>query len=492
MNGRSERGAAANAVAPGHGSSPLLDANNVRAAAPKANGREVVPADLEPALPSGDDGRINFRVVWTLTSMSLGIGLFAIPSAFLKLGAAQGAIWVVLMGCAANFAQQRLLDVAAEHSLTSYEDLAEKAFGRIGRLSIMVIILVTTFIASVSYMGSSRQLLLSVIVSFLLEVDTVEPGSNIEVLGFTKNNVVLVVLTAAVMPLCVSNTMTEKAWISKAGVFCMGGAAILFMGFCAAVLIRGCHGPHDQCGDRAPMMTTDVGDIFQYTATLAFSFSMIFALLPTMSESMQNGDVDVQQAAKLTKRNIQCSVGLSCGLYVLIGLVGVLTYGSFMQSLGLDNLPMVEPLPQMIVCMAGVISALLVPIVSFPTVGALETFARMCLRRPDWNIRPGIVALLGCLIVLVDAFVPTHIAFQLTGSLGLAMAAYIMPCLLFLRLDSRHSCGNWRKILASVVLAFGLLLFFGSTPITVYRMLQGGGDDGQAVSLLHWLKQELC
>lgn len=232
-------------------------------------------------------------------------------------------------------------------------------------------------------------------------------------------------------------------------------------------------------------MTSSIADTLQYTATLAFSFSMVFAVFPVLEERVVDGQV--ANAVAIMKPAVVASIGLSCCVYLLVGLVGVFTFGTATKSIALNNLALSHPLTQVIFLVVGATTTLLVAIISFPVIASVELLAEMARpsRTLSVNTRPLIVTAIGFVAVLVDTFLPTKIAFALGGSLGLAMCAYIMPCLLFFKLDQRS--GFWNRGVVAVVLLFGCVLFFGSTPVTVGRLIHG--DSGPAPQPL---SQLLC
>mmetsp|Transcript_66959 Transcript_66959/g.217907 ORF Transcript_66959/g.217907 Transcript_66959/m.217907 type:complete len:219 (+) Transcript_66959:104-760(+) len=102
------------------------------------------------------------------------------------------------------------------------------------------------------------------------------------------------------------------------------------------------------------------------------------------------------------------------------------------------------------------------------------------------GIRMWLVIVIGAAMVLVDAFVPTKIAFTLCGALGLSMGAYVVPCVLFLRLNSSGRTAKLLRVATLVVLVFGLTLLFGSTPVTVVNALgeKGGAAARKLMDLL--------
>merc|ERR1719327_934755 len=89
----------------------------------------------------------------------------------------------------------------------------------------------------------------------------------------------------------------------------------------------------------------------------------------------------------------------------------------------------------------------------------------MCRGRPlGPRARPFLVAVICVLEVVIDSVVPTKVAFPLCGAIGLSLSVYIMPCLIFLRLDTSS---RWYRRASLLIMVFGLLLLLGSTPVTV-------------------------
>lgn len=446
----------------------------------------------------------DLRAVWQLTSMSLGIGIFAIPYCFYVLGSIHGAAWVVFMAYLANFAQQRLLDVAAEHHISSYEGLAQHAFGTSGKLIMAILTAVTTFIAMLSYLSAARELLLSAAVAFLLDVDVNAHEQKVKVLSDNKSVVLLALLTASVMPLLISPKMGDNEWISRGGVLCMCCAALFFMGACVVTLAT-----TGRSSTAPALFNGSVADIFQYTSTLAFSFSMIFAVFPLLGERVQDGNVPA--AVARIKPAVSASVATCAIIYVLVGLAGSYAFGSDLQPMALANLSLVHPATQAVCFLVGTSSAMLVAIIAFPVLASVQLLGQLVCgadRAPEFaeegrrgrgccapsaGCRAWMTIVLAIVGVAVDAFLPTKTAFALTGSLGLATSAYFMPCIVFLVLDGRGGGGGggrgaqppprcgWRRAVSCVGLLFGAAMLLGSTPVSVYRLLNQTASTTQPI-----------
>mmetsp|Transcript_22431 Transcript_22431/g.35601 ORF Transcript_22431/g.35601 Transcript_22431/m.35601 type:complete len:480 (+) Transcript_22431:39-1478(+) len=433
-------------------------------------------ADESGALQPPNKRRFDIVAMWQVTSMSLGIGLFSIPYCFVKLGMAASFFWVALLGTCAASAMIFLLDLAVLKKVDSYELLAEIAFGKTGKVFMAGLTAVTTFIATLSYMSAACTLLSNMIVQFFLglDVNSHSQSAPVIILDDRKHAMLLTVLALIVFPRCLSKSMGDHEWISTASVITITCTGVCFIALCVDELARGC----PNCGNRAPEISDSVSDTLQYIATLAFSFSMVFAVFPVMKDRLAQDGVQMEEAVSSMKPVVIGSVTLSCIIYCLVGVMGAVTFGDMTKSVGINNLALSNPIAQVISLIVGINCMLLVPVISFPTLQSVELLmatSRSYEQDLPAYTRPVLVVLLAVLVILVDVFLPTKIAFALTGSLGCSLSAYIIPCLLFLKLVARSSC----KLLAMFVLIVGCVLLFASTPVTMISLIGGDSDIGK-------------
>lgn len=436
-------------------------------------------AQQEPSASGRQASQLS--AVLQLTAMSLGPGLFTLPGVFAGLGIVQSTIAVVCISLFVNFAMQRILDVAAEHRETSYEALAEKALGNAGKTIMEVVTLITTFIASCAFLSTAASLLVDVFTAFVLDIN-VNDG-NIAVLSPAKQLVVLAALTAGVLPLWMSPTMGDKAWISSVGVCVMLTSVAFFVGYCIDQISE--HGSKS-----LPPATGSAQSILENIATLAFSFSMVFAIFPVLGEWVETGADDIVSAVTKLKAVVSQSVALCALSYLSVGILGALSFGKDTKTIALANLSLSEPLTQIAHFFVGMSLSLNVAIISFPTVKSLELLCRTCCPCGDRSLHSWLAALVALAIVIVDSTFPTKIIFALCGSLGLGMAAYIMPCIVFLRLDRASPACSLIKVLTPVVLLFGFVLVFGSTPMTIADLLQS--KSSSSTSLRQFIEKQWC
>jgi len=421
---------------------------------------------------SRTNGALDMRAVWQLTSMCVGAGVFTIPQIFVKLGSMHASLWVVFMGCLANLAMQRLLDASEMYSLQSYECLAERAFGSAGKAAMVAITLICTSIATLSYINTAKDLLVNTCVAFLFDVDV--NAQPVKVLDEAKTFALLSLQVGVLIPSLMKPTIGGNAWISKLGVVSVFSAAAFFIIHCFTHMAS-----RSWRLSPVPGFAGSPKEVLDCVATLAFSYSMVFAVFPVLQERCD--DAPVAEVAHTLRRPVAMSVSLSCSLYLVIGLVGAYTFGLGTDSFSLQNLPLTEPLTQVITLLMGVSVELLASIVAFPAVQSLLFVFSLCFGDRGGRTRFVVVLLLAIMVVFVDAFITANATFALCGALGLSLGAYVMPCVIFFSLAQAMTgvglrVTKTRRILTSVVLLFGFVLLFGSTPVILIEVLQPKSD----------------
>merc|ERR1712232_264329 len=218
-----------------------------------------------------------------------------------------------------------------------------------------------------------------------------------------------------------------------------------------------------------------MGDVNpMYVATIAFSYSQVFAISAMVKDRLYNDTVDVVVAR--LKFAVRRSIVVCTTIMIVVGPAGSFAIGDAVQSIAIDNFTMTSPITQLISFLLAVSLTLSCVIISFPAVEAMKRLAMAFLpERASENSRSWLVPLYATMIIGVDAFLPTEIAFALCGSLGLSCAAYIFPsALLFtIRVNS-----NPRLLVPAAIVAFlGSLLLFIATPFSILTLLEGSASN---------------
>merc|ERR1712137_694283 len=373
-----------------------------------------------------------------------------------------------------------MLDAAALTSSATYDDTVLKSFGSAGRILMLVLTTIVCGTAVLAYVSAGKTLLVKTVVAFVLDVDT--DASNIEVLSKLKSDILLVLLVASVCPLCLSDSIGDSQWISRASVVVFSLVTLVFAVYAILAMVFGCESMHASCGELSHAFTTDPSVLLQYLGTLAFGLSLILAMFPVLQARLQ-ANVPFSQDVRGLKPAVHFAVVLCGSLQMIVGLTGSLVFGQKCNTIAIDNLPVKILFMQFITLIAGVISVLVAPIIMIPGAKSLKFFLG-CIAGESSVFASQTVAVLitAVAIVVLSAALNESIVVALCGSLGLSTIAYVVPCIVALcRADRTCVCIN------VVVVLLGLLLFFGSTPVTVYNAMDGGpGHETQS------LKKAVC
>lgn len=410
---------------------------------------------------------IDFKGIWQVTSMSLGVGVFTIPHVFNSIGILHGCIWLLVCAFFADYGMQRLLDLAASHRISSYKHCADAAFGKCGSIMLMVTQIVTPCIGTLSYCSATRELFSDVLVGFTLDFDVATVPSGVEVWSPGKMTVVLILQMLVFLPTNVNTTMDAHTGVAQRAVWAVFIVVLFFIGYSVMLLARGC-GSDALCGQRPPLFTGSISDVLVNVATLAFSFSMVWCVFPCTTERSV-GD-DLAFAASRMRHCIRWSVIICVTIFISIGLLGSLTLGSAAKPFALDNLSMNSAVQLIgllvVVAMTQVCSVIALPIFQTLDIIGIKYAGEARIQ----SLRPWFVLVVGLVFAIIDAFVPTATLFALTGSIGLSTAAYIMPCLFFLRIGQKSTL---KTVLAAACVIFGFTLLLVATPAVLLAQTHG-------------------
>lgn len=468
----------------------MMDEENRDRAVLKSNGSADAPQMEAVEGQPGNAFKSEWAAVWTMCAMSLGFGVFNVPYNVYQIGLVPGSICILLFGYFANFAQARLLDVACANGVASYDELTKLALGPCGKVLMDIITVVTTFIANCAYMSSNVRLLTALLFSFLVDIDmdsSKYPGG-IDALSDGKRTVLFTILLVMVVPLCMGETIGGLSKISTVSVWSVLIAVAIMLIKCVVIFVRGCK--EEKCGSSIPAFASPKPEMLEFMGALAFTYSIIFALFPVLQEIP--GGASPQNLERM--KSIVCRACMVCTMvYFTMGVVGALAFGTAVEAIALYNLPMSDAIVSIMSLVLCVVMTLLFPVIGFPTIQSLgNLFCKGTGCAPNTPMgrfrRPVSAVGIAGMVLLFDTVVPTKAAFALCGSLGLAVAAYIMPCIIYLRLDREHGPWHWTRLGTMATLLLGLVLLFGSTPMTLISLGSASPSGPKATPL----KQALC
>lgn len=176
-----------------------------------------VPISID-VVPGGTAGF--FSSVFNLMNAILGSGIVGLPYALLNLGYLGFFIALVLVAGLAMFAIDLLLKICDLEKTTSYEVIAERAFGKIGKMYASIAILVHTMIAMCSFMFIVRYEA-PAFLQGLFGLGTDCESANEQVWFTNTTLLVILVIWGIVAPLAMARQIDFLGFTSGIAMACM-------------------------------------------------------------------------------------------------------------------------------------------------------------------------------------------------------------------------------------------------------------------------------
>jgi len=396
--------------------------------------------------------------VYLLSSISLGVGVFALPQVFNLCGWFLGCILLVVFALASGFTSWMVLQCAKQLQVVSFEDLVLKSLGMPGLVYYSAAMATTCFIGNASHIQAVGSMFGDLMYWFVTDKPTTEAGE--WHLESYKKAVLMAVLLTIVLPFCFQSRINNLRWIGTLSVAVVCLNVSMFVGYCIYLQAAG-FVPEDTSHNPINTSTAvqlDVGNIFRAAGTVAFAYTPLLNLFNVVKEMP-----DPRKATPAVGiATILCFI-----VYLITGLAGNLTFKAITQSNCVYNtLPqhrMAFRIPWlMLVCCI----TLLYPVVNFPMVVSIEFLIGK--RRHSRTI----ISAVGCILILLVTMVVTDIVdlFGLCASLGLGSVIFIIPCLVYLRLDPAPLT-SITKVGVIVTLVLGLLITFVTTYFIIEHII---------------------
>jgi amino acid permease len=275
-------------------------------------------------------------------------------------------------------------------------------------------------------------------------------GDNKDVQQFATK----VIFGGLALPLCFKRQLSELRFVSITVVlFCLLTSAVV----CTKSLVEVGGGETHGAAFAAPKFV----DLLTQVPTAAFGFSSIVELFHVRAEIKK---------PELMGRCVHIASTIIVVVYLSVGLIGALAF----QNPGSDFLERFPDSHLVAILRLGIIImiTLLYPIINFPCVSAIGAlpgnFAAPSMRA--WRTM-SVIGL--CLVLFIDTSISlasTHgldDVFGISGSLGLGLVAYTLPCAAFLAISLRARRDSplpaHHAIAAGIILCLGLFMTIGST-----------------------------
>eukprot|EP00992_Anisonema_acinus_P010235 TRINITY_DN6425_c0_g1_i1.p1 TRINITY_DN6425_c0_g1~~TRINITY_DN6425_c0_g1_i1.p1 ORF type:complete len:501 (-),score=110.79 TRINITY_DN6425_c0_g1_i1:65-1519(-) len=407
--------------------------------------------------------------LYTLTAMSLGIGVFLLPGLVPSVGIVPAILVLIVFALATDFLCERSLEAAEIAGVSTYESLVEAAFGVWGTRLLALGMTLSLMFANAGHLSTAVQMLKDIIEWFF----TGEMGKwEREGVAWYKNTFLFVLLLAFVMPFCFRPTLGSLAHISSITVGTVVVTAITMVFEALVRVIRG--GSHSVLGtpDAAPAFVGGTA-IFQFMSVAAIVYCAQLCLFPVLHELKGRSVPRMRRALRMA------SAGC-CTVYCSVALMGSLAWGKKADANIIYSVPMNDYWVDLLGFLLIICLTLLYPIINYPLVNAVQTVLsteRFLTFGGRDHSREVLSIFFAIAVVVIVSCVPDlDDIFSLCGSLGQGLVCWIMPSVSYLRLATGRPWFAPSKLITVLLLLVGLSLTgFGSTLTIMHIVQQGRG-----------------
>lgn len=407
----------------------------------------------------------SLSAVFLLSCLSLGVGVFTLPTVLNKLGWLVGTALILFFGVLSAVLQVQLLDVAVERRCNTWEEVTEIAPG--GKVLSRLSLFLSLVIGNAAHLQVVAGMLFDLISFFVTDKygQKYTPIHKFILLGL---------FLGVAAPYCFMDDLGSLQHVGKsvAGVVLATCSAVAV---CSLWKVGAGHGASGNEATSADVPSFDViiatapGICFAFTSMLSF-WEVFAALRRGCGES----------APKVMRRSLLWSSVMVLVMYLLVAGTTIIAfgnaagqtkvgngYGNVLYNFPPDNYPIT------ILCFLLVVVIVLdYPIINFPLVGIFLRMKRFGLESKPFA-RHFLSLAFMLVVLLIDMLVPDlDDVFGLCGSLGLSVSCFVLPGLVLV-------CGGRTldKIAVGAVSAVaGLLMLFGGTFFILKRVIAGKGQ----------------
>ncbi|KAI4901741.1 hypothetical protein NFI96_010968 [Prochilodus magdalenae] len=411
--------------------------------------------------------------VFNLGNAIMGSGILGLSYAMANTGIALFVILLVAVAIFSLYSVHLLLKTANEGGSLVYEQLGYKAFGLPGKLAASCSITMQNIGAMSSYLYIVKYELPIVIKAFVED-------SNEE--WYTNGDyLVLIVSVSIILPLSLLKNLGYLGYTSGFSLLCM-------VFFLIVVIYKTFQIPCPLPQDIINMtVNSTVAHINSTVCTpkyfvfnsqtvyavpiLTFAFVCHPAILPMYEELKDRSRKKMQNVANVSFLSMFI-------MYLLAALFGYLTFNDAVESELLHTYSKVYRFDVvLLIVRLAVLTAvtLTVPVVLFPIRTSVNQL--LCAGKEFSWIRHTLITvfLLSSVNILV-IFVPTiRDIFGFIGASAAAMLIFILPSAFYIKLVKKESMMSVQKIGATVFLASGFLVMFGSMTLIILDWIHNAG-----------------
>ena len=452
--------------------------------------------------------------IFNLTTTVVGAGLLSLPFSFSIGGILPAAVSLIFTTIVSLFSGLLLVDslsyLPASIRVFNYEDIAQFAFGKIGRVSVLVTIIVLLLPSHMAYMIITRDQL-DLVIQFALSQANISVTASTLGVYLTQPYIVQTLSYLPILPILFLPSLRYLAYSSLFGLVCIVFVSASFVYLSAYNLVENTHNISIQAVCEVFLNITNASSsnfvtciplwpksIFEFLHSFtitALVFVCHFNILPLKAELYKPTSYRV-------KLSILATVVIAFILYVVTIVFTLLEFGSLTKADVMQNydqanilfvvgrialfLSLLLSYPLLLFpCRAAIIS-LFSPIVSFRysvrKFFLTQRYGKAPFKEtPEISVNKTVWVLLTIFIFLI-AFIPTcfiknvDMVWGFVGAVGSSLVVFIWPCMFYLqtkrlywkRLTVKSTFWGIKVVCSILLLIFG---FFIMIVCTLNQML---------------------
>ena len=305
-----------------------------------------------------------------LCSVSLGVGVFVLPSVLLTTGVFPGIILLVIYAIMATFCQIIAIEsVAITKNVSNFETLASKSLGKCGEFFLAFFMMISLLIGNCGHIQTVGQLLHDIIEWFY----TNEYGKY--KFDADKTMILYTIMLSFTIPWLFQRSLKGLSSVGTLSVITVLITAFSLVIVCITNIFQGKYAQNDA----KPDYTFDIlktnefwtKNLWQAAPTCAFVYTGLLELFPVFSE------LNSKDIAK-TKKHIYISSFICAVVYIIVSVIVIVTYGQDIQPNSLYNVPADNYWITFCCFCLVIVITLLYPVINYPMVSAFEVILDMC------------------------------------------------------------------------------------------------------------------
>lgn len=397
-----------------------------------------------PLLERRTSGSSFIKACFNGTNAFLGIGLLTVPYA-LASGGWLSLVFFFLVGLITFYTGillKRCMDM--DPSIRNYLDIAERAFGKAGRISVMVIMNCELYLVAIGLLILEGDNLHKLFPEFMIHLGSL-------VINGRRSFVIITGLV--IMPTMLLTDLGYLSYVSATGVFS-----------CLIILVSVvCVGIFDGVGFTAKGSLLNLSGI----PTAVSLYIVCFAghpVIPSIYTSMRFPH-------KFTKV-LLFSFFITTLTYALMAMAGYLMYGENVESQITLDLP-----TSSVAGNIAIYTTLLIPITRYalmmtPVANAFEAGLSEPQKSSKFVRRAIRLCLLFSTMIFAYLFPYFESLISIVGSIFVVLASLLLPCLCYLKISESYLTWSFKSVSSVLIVVFGVVAGVLGTYSNIAELVQ--------------------